>query len=275
MKPSRQSARVVLTLATLISIALLGGIAYAGETYRIIHDFQGSYGWFPASVAAATNGDLYGVTVDGGAYGWGTVFKLTAPRTRDGAWTKTVLYTFPGGKGGGYPVSLVIGHDGNLYGVDFSQTIFELKPPTSHSAPWNYTALYTLNQKNDGAAIQGIVLDSEGNLFGATELGGDLACEQEGCGTVFELKTPTKEGGKWRFSVLYTFTGRPNGAEPFDGVVFDQKGNLDGTTFRGGTDDWGAVYRLSPPEKKDRGWTETVLYSFNPNNDGIISPGDR
>ncbi len=67
------------------------------------------------------------------------------------------------------------------------------------------------------------------------ELGGDMSCEQEGCGTVFELKRPTKTGGKWRFSLLHTFTGEPDGALPFAGVTLDQKGNLYGTTNWGGT----------------------------------------
>ena len=61
-----------------------------------------------------------------------------------------------------------------------------------------------------------------------------MSCEQEGCGTVFELKRPTKTGGKWHFSLLHTFTGEPDGALPFAGVTLDQKGNLYGTTNSGG-----------------------------------------
>ncbi len=108
-----------------------------------------------------------------------------------------------------------------------------------------------------------MVFDADGNLYGATELGGDLSCRQHGCGTVFELKRPTKDGGKWRLSVLYTFTGTPDGAQPFAGITFDRKGNLYGTTILDGAYGWGAVYRVSPPQKKSKTWTETVLYSFD------------
>ena len=278
MQPSRQSVEVVLSSATLAAIMLLGGLASAADTYRVIYDFgrKSSDGWDPVGLLAlAKNGDFYGVTESGGTYNLGTVYKLTAPRTRGGTWTKTILYDFPGGNGDRYPSSLVLGGDGNLYGVDYSQTIFELRAPTSHDSAWEYAALYTLNGESDGAAVQeDLAFDVEGNLYGATDLGGDTNCGQDGgCGTVFELKRPTKEGGKWRFSVLHTFTGSPDGAQPYAGVTFDQNGNLYGTTGGGGISGNGAVYRLSPPTSKRRTWTETVLYSFDRSNNGAYSPG--
>jgi uncharacterized repeat protein (TIGR03803 family) len=274
MKFSRQCCRLVLMLATFIVIVMLGARANARDrAYEVIWHFQDYDSWNPRSVAAAANGDLYGVTVDGGAYGWGTVFKLTAPRTRSGAWMKTVLYNFPSDNQE-FPTSLIVDKDGTLYGAgggpDTYGFIFRMTPPASHKKTWKYTVLYTLTDPSDGSAIQGnLVLDAEGNLYGATEQRGNLECE---CGTVFELKRPTKNGRKWRFRVLYRFKGTSDGREPFAGVAFDQSGNLYGTTWEGGAFDWGALYRLRPPLKKGRGWTETVLYSFSPSNDGIISP---
>jgi hypothetical protein len=266
VKLRRQSGRGIFTLA-LVAVVLLGGAIRArGQAYRVIHDFRGwpDDGCEAVGVpAVANNGDLYGVTYSCGTYEYyGTVFKLAAPRTRGGAWTKTILYDFPGGKGGGYPSSLVLGEDGNLYGVDYSQTVFELTASASDDGAWTYTALYTLDQSQGAGIVGNLVFDAEGNLYGATGIGGDLGCEQEGCGTVFELKRPTKNGGKWRLSVLYTFTGTPNGEEPFAGITFDQKGNLYGTTNWGGRIGSGAVYRLTPPEKKGRPWAEAVLHSF-------------
>jgi hypothetical protein len=194
----RKQAGVVLKLATLIALVLLGSTADA-QAYRVIYDFgyASSDGWLPVGVpVVAKNGDLYGVTESGGIYNLGSFFKLTAPRTLHGAWTHTVLYDFPGSKGGEHPGLLLIGGDGNLYGADFGQTIFELKPPTSRDGAWKYFALYTLDGQGQGSAIQGLVFDPAGNIYGTTELGGDLSCGQNGgCGTVFELKRPTKSGG--------------------------------------------------------------------------------
>ena len=72
--------------------------------------------------------------------------------------------------------------------------------------------------------------------------------------------------------MLHTFTGDPDGAEPFAGVTFDGSGNLYGTTFRGGSDGAGSVYRMGPPTQKGRGWSEAVIYSFEQSNANIIRP---
>ncbi len=56
--------------------------------------------------------------------------------------------------------------------------------------------------------------------------------------------------------MLYTFTGKPDGAEPLAGLIRDAAGNFYGTTFAGGSSDNGAVFKLS------KSGAETVLYSF-------------
>jgi len=59
-------------------------------------------------------GNLYGTTQSGGAYGYGTVFKL------DKTGIETVLYSFTGGKDGSEPWGgLVRDAAGNLYGTTF------------------------------------------------------------------------------------------------------------------------------------------------------------
>jgi uncharacterized repeat protein (TIGR03803 family) len=63
--------------------------------------------------------------------------------------------------------------------------------------------------------------------------------------------------------VLYRFTGGADGGNPFTGdLIFDQAGNLYGTTAIGGSNLAGVVYELTPTSG---GWTEAVLYSFGVN----------
>ena len=62
-----------------------------------------------------TAGNLYGTTVCDGAYGYGSVFKLT--KSGD-SWVYSSLYNFTGGPDGARPLSTVtIDTDGTLYGT--------------------------------------------------------------------------------------------------------------------------------------------------------------
>jgi uncharacterized repeat protein (TIGR03803 family) len=100
----------------------------------------------------------------------------------------------------------------------------------------------------DGASpLAGLAFDQKGNLYGTAGGGTDDN------GVVFKL---TPEG---KYTVFYRFcaqTDCTDGSNPWAGVVFDQKGNLYGTTSIGGAYGVGVVFKLTPQGK------ETVLYSF-------------
>jgi uncharacterized repeat protein (TIGR03803 family) len=117
--------------------------------------------------------------------------------------------------------------------------------------------LYAFQGGNDGAGpIGDLIFDSSGNLYGTTGTGGGTDCN---CGTVFEL-SPNGSGG-WTETILHSFQGGSDGSGPSAGLIFDQAGNLYGTTFEGGgVNHLGTVFELSP--SGNGGWTETILYSF-------------
>jgi len=66
----------------------------------------------------------------------------------------------------------------------------------------------------------------------------------------------------YTFSVLHSFTGKPDGGHPFAGGVLDCAGNFYGTTSSGGTFDGGTVFKI------DKHGNETVLYNFTGATDG-------
>jgi len=68
-----------------------------------------------------------------------------------------------------------------------------------------------------------------------------------GAGAVFKLDTKGHE------STLYSFTGGNDGANPYAGVILDSAGNLYGTTYGGGLDGAGVVFKLDPAGRDSAG----------------------
>jgi uncharacterized repeat protein (TIGR03803 family) len=109
-----------------------------------------------------------------------------------------------------------------------------------------------------------VVIGPNGVLYGTTQTGGS-GCSGYGCGTVFSLR-PAPTVCKtalcpWTETVLYRFTGDPDGANPGNGdLIFDRPGNIYGTTEEGGAYGDGAVFKLA---SSGGVWTATVLHSFD------------
>lgn len=142
----------------------------------------------------------------------------------------------------------------------------------SAAAPGNNT-LISFNGSDGMVPLAGLISDKAGNLYGTTSVGGNGTCSDfggaSGCGTVFELTPPATNGGAWTETVLYNFQGGADGIAPAGSLVFDQSGNLYGTTEVGGTtinryciNGCGTIFQLQPPTVQGGAWTETVLHSF-------------
>ena len=177
-----------------------------------------------------------------------------------------VLYTFAGSEFGPAPSSApIFDAAGNLYGTAVISDlypnpgyIYKLAP--NPGGTWTLTNLYRFTGSTDGATPQGtLIFDAAGDLYGVATYGGVA-----GAGLVFKL-TPNPDG-TWTQTVLYSFTGSGDGANPVDGLVQDAAGNLYGTASSGGASAAGVVFKLAP--NPDGSWTESVLYSFTGNADG-------
>jgi len=116
----------------------------------------------------------------------------------------------------------------------------------------------------DGSNPMGnLISDNAGSLYGTTEYGGTSFY-----GTVFKFAPPAKQGGAWTLTTLYSFTNTGDGARPTNGLVFDNKGNLYGTTSDTDAGGYGEIFQLSPPTTEGGTWTESVLYHFRGGVDG-------
>jgi len=223
------------------------GGAWTEQVLHRFNNFSGGF-WPEAGVVADKSGALYGTTNEGGqtsnycSDGCGVVFKLAPPSKPGGTWTKTVIYRFTGEGDGGEPYAgLTFDQAGRLYGTtwtghsnshDNGGAVFRLTPSAQKGAPWNEATLYTFT--TDGgpwSPTAGIIFGKAGNIYGTSEVGG---CCYHYLGDVFELKPPTKEGGTWTETTLYTFKGGKDGQWPYAGLVFGKDGALYGTTLQGG-----------------------------------------
>jgi len=205
-----------------------------------------------AGLIQATNGDLYGTTYSGGAYGDGTVFKITP------SGTLTTLYSFCAQSectdGENPSAGLIQATNGDLYGTTLAGgahgggTVFEITPSGALTTLYGFCADSTCA---DGAnPYAGLTQATNGEFYGTTTLGGAYSS-----GTVFEI---TASGA---LTTLYSFCaeGFPcvDGDFPYAGLVQGTDGNLYGTTDDGGPEAYlGTIFKITP------GGTLTTLYSF-------------
>jgi uncharacterized repeat protein (TIGR03803 family) len=225
-------------------------------TETVLYTFTGkpADGSLPmAGLIRDAAGNLYGTTFYGGTLDFGTVFKL------DPTGVETILHGFTGGTDGANPgAGLVRDRAGNLYGTTFYGgesgfgTVYKLDRNGVETVLHSFTGSPMDGQE----PTAGLVRDAAGNFYGTTVTGGasDL-------GTVYKLDASGTE------SVLYSFTGHPDGKFPWAGLVRDAAGNFYGTTLYGGVSDFGTVYKL------DTSGTEAVLHSFNGHPDGRLPYG--
>jgi uncharacterized repeat protein (TIGR03803 family) len=120
-------------------------------------------------------------------------------------------------------------------------------------AAGKYKVLHAFSGGPDGGGVYGgVILDTGGSVLGATSGGGDY-----GQGTAFML---TSAGGRWKETVLHSFSLHTDGESPIGTVTSDAAGDLYGTTATGGANDVGTVFELSPTLDPANGWTFQVLY---------------
>ena len=282
-------------------------------TETVLYVFKGQHygdGSSPAGTLLIDSvGNLYGATgyggtgkcmIFGGVVGCGTVYELSPPKNKGGAWTEKVLYSFKGDRDGQLAgETLTFDAQGNIYGAtaygggygscnepyyQHCGAIYELSPPKTKGGKWTEKVLYGFKgvrsgqQSGDGANPNGaLALDSNGAIYGTTYFGGNNqkgSCEGgvggTGCGTVFKMNPPTASGGEWTEKLIHRFQGGQDGDNPAAGLIFGSDGDLYGTTLTGGPGGGGGtVFRLIPLSKSSALWKKQILHGFNGTGGGV------
>ncbi len=224
-----------------------------GGSETVLHEFGGlGDGTNPFAPLRAFGGILYGTTKAGGnstcygSYGCGTVFSITT------GGSEAVLHSFGGSGDGKVPVAGVKVVDGALYGTtklggaNNAGTVFALPIPTTETVIHNFGG-----GSADGTNPMAPLLNVSGTLYGTTVNGG-----ASNAGTVYSI-VPSY-GTE---TVLHNFTGSPDGANPYAGLV-NRNGTLYGTTPSGGAYNAGTIYSIIGSGM------ESVLKSFYTGSDG-------
>jgi uncharacterized repeat protein (TIGR03803 family) len=262
-RPSRISGRLaVMLIAAAAAVTQTAQAQTFNELYGFPYTF--SNGAEPSGNLLLMGGSLYGTTTLGGVgegpYGLGTVYRFNIQTGEE-----TLLHSFAGPPlDGELPYAgLIADSAGNLYGTTDSGGLHDLGTVFMLSPAGTMTLLHSFNGADGAHPFGSLVRDAQGNLYGTTVGGGyDIpqACLTNigagFCGTVFRLDAAGS------LTALHRFTGSPDGANPYSGLLLEG-GNLYGTTSNGGAFGQGAVFEIN-------GLTgvETVLHSFTGGADG-------
>lgn len=301
-----------LAISVWLSVGCCAQTQTSSSTFSTIYNFPACTGtagsWCtdvpPYGLTIGSDGVLYGVTGGGGTYGYGTVFSLTPPSTPDGAWTEATLYSFTGFENGGHdgiwPVGLVAGSSGVLYGTTAgggssdcstmtSATLsgdsyqvgcgvfFSLTPPTTPGGKWSETVLALFI-----GGIPDNIVTGGGMLYGTASplqrcepadwpVGGTVSvCQAIGLPFVFSLTPPAASGSPWTVNVLYDLPGSYTSPRVgWGGLLY-----VAIPTAEPASDvPAGQILSLSPPATGGGQWTPTVIYSFAGIQPGPLAAG--
>ena len=258
-------------LVFVLLSAVGASTAASAQALTTLTSFNGSDGANPnGGLIADADGNLFGTSLQGGAYGFGTVFEIV--RTASGwASTPNILASFSGGVSGAYPYGgLLADADGDLFGTTAGGgttadgTVFELVKTTSGYAS-TLTVLASFSGEDGAFPFAGLLADANGNLFGTTEEGGT-----SNSGTVFEI-VKTANGYASTPATLVSFSG-DDGSFPIGALIADASGDLFGTTVLGGTANEGTVFEIV---RSASGYasTPTILASFSGGGSGAYPYG--
>ncbi|MCL7753724.1 choice-of-anchor tandem repeat GloVer-containing protein [Polaribacter sp. Z022] len=202
------------------------------NNFTKLHDFDYSTGSKPyGSLLETSNGNLYGLTFDGGENGYGVIFEFNP--TTNTYNKKLDLDATSGRRARG---SLIEASNGKLYGMT------NIGATNSDGAIIEYDiSLNTLTVKFNFDSTSGkhpygdLVEANNGKLYGLTLEGGvnDL-------GTLFEFDLTTNT-----YTKKIDFDGTVNGSSPRGTLLLASNGNLYGMTYYGGSNNTGVLFEYN------------------------------
>jgi ELWxxDGT repeat protein/uncharacterized repeat protein (TIGR03803 family) len=205
-----------------------------GSAFAVLHSFAGTSadGSYPWGSLVSIDGTFYGMTWQGGASNFGTVFKIQPT----GA-AYTVIHSFAGGSSeGSRPYGALTPYGGFLYGItetggpSVQGTIFRISPDGGDFEVLHYFT----GSGTDGGYPHGSLTEASGSLYGMARYGGG-----NGVGVLFKIN-PDGSG----YGPVHLFSqSSTNGAYPYGSLILDG-GYLFGMTQEGGGAGEGTIFEI-------------------------------
>jgi uncharacterized repeat protein (TIGR03803 family) len=261
----RLPANAALTLGshgTLYGVTVQGGTYNAGVIYELqtkngkkytesdLYSFgdEGDGNTPNGPIALDSKGNLYGVTMWGGANNVGTVYKYTPP-TRTAAATETVLHSFNYSNGDGFQPTgnLTLDAEGDIYGTttyggdQYSDgAVYTLQPS---GGTYTESVIFEFSRPTGTNPVAGLVWkNATQSLYGTTSFYGT---PDTGEGTIYQLNPPATKSGTWTevtiaFLIYDVIGGYPAGnvtQDPATGTLYGtaQNGGIEGCDLYCGT----------------------------------------
>jgi len=246
----------------LYGTTVFGGTANSGTVFvvnattgaeSVLYSFKGGLdGANPYSALVRSGTTIFGTTMNGGQFGYGTVFVLTAKGK------ETVLHSFNSAfptLDGSYPYAGLVLYKGLLYGTTTLGGASNLGTVFSISKAGSYALLYSFKGGTlDGQSpFGGVLFDKAGIIYGTTFGGGT-----DNAGVVYSLS-----GGA--DVVLHSFLrNSADGINPYSTLILFKK-NFYGTAT-GGNSTGGTVFKVTPSgvESTTHTFSGGATDGFNP-----------
>jgi len=216
---------------TLFRISLTGA-------FTLLHQFCGDASCRPLTeggqplnhLVQAADGNLYGVTAEGGQFGDGTLFRATI----SGAVTTLHDFVFGAGDGDDPIAALLVGHDGStLYGTTASGGAFNAGLVFSYGGASGYKIIHSFDGSVSATPLGALIYGADGLLYGTTA-SGSMG------GTLYSLDATN---GTYAVDVVF-----PSG-EPATALVLGSDGMMYGTLESGDVSSDGSTYSYNPVTK--------------------------
>ncbi len=221
------------------------------------HIFTAPNGQNPSNTLATDGTNVFGTAPNGGVNSAGTLFEI-APNG-----TLTTLYSFGGAADGNGnntdgtnpQAAPLLAPDGFLYGTttgggaNGNGTVYRLNPATGA-----LTTLTSFSSATTGSnCVAPLVTDGNGNFYGVASEGGT---NDDGTLFVYNAAAGT-------LTAPFSFNYSVNGYFPRAALLRTADGNLYGTTYRGGSGNYGTAFQFNPATS-----VLTVLENFSYNTTG-------